>query len=676
MHVRRSESLRQIDPVNPVGCDSPFARINQSLQELQKIIEQTTEPGTRTEIQRIADSLDEASRKAACNQERILTQSLTLSLAHANSKILSAEVIELLESTRKELAETKLLADRPQNERLKLLLRVFNHSREGVVILNRDATIEEVNPAFAQISSCPESELVGRPLHETLKWTFPAYSTVFHAVLSGQPWSGRVVIAKTDTEERSWLISLSPVENGSQPSHVMVLFSDVTDIERTQKRLKRQALHDQLTGLPNRRFYRDRLRAMIDEYRLRRYQFAVCFIDLDDFKVVNDSLGHSAGDELLIRVGQRLRTGSGTELFVARFGGDEFAILIPRCDDDPTLIASVADDILRTLRDPIHLGDAEVRISASLGISVYPADGETADELMQNADIAMYAAKRDGHDQVRMFSPVMRHRVERRNRIQRELHHAIQSNDISVQYQPLLNLRTGEMTSCEALARWRTTGGDQISPAEFIPVAEQSGLVSHLGDVILSTVCRQLVQWNDRGIRPNRSAINLSARQLRSPGFVQRVKEILDREGASPDWFTFEVTETAIMEDSANGIQLLDQLSRLGITLALDDFGTGQSSLSYLRNLSIHFLKIDRSFVNDLPADERAVAIVDSVIRLGQSRGLRIVAEGIETHRQLDTLSDMGCDFGQGYLIAHPLSSDEFEYRLLHDQFKLCASAP
>ncbi|MCA9056569.1 MAG: EAL domain-containing protein, partial [Planctomycetaceae bacterium] len=421
------------------------------------------------------------------------------------------------------------------------------------------------------------------------------------------------------------------------------------------------AQFDQLTGLPNRRLFLIELDRAIARAQRDGSGFSVCFVDLDRFKHVNDTLGHMAGDELLIEASCRIRQHAGRESFVARFGGDEFAILIPDTNEDPRKTATIADRVLKALQDPILIVETETRIGASIGVTEYPTHCADVDELLQNADVAMYVAKQSGRNQIRVFASEMRQEVERRHRIQHELHRALQGNEISVLYQPQVNLITGDVVSAEALARWRTPDGRQISPGEFVPVAEKSGLISVLGELVLTTVCRQLVEWDAIGCRPNRTAVNLSPKQLHARRFVERVAELIDSTGAQPHWITLEITENAVMEDVRSAMRVMEGLNRLGISLALDDFGTGHSSLSYLKHFDIHTLKIDRSFVMDLPDDDRARAIVESVIHLGQSRSLKIVAEGIEKQSQYEMLADMGCDYGQGYHIAHPLRPVEFE---------------
>ena len=648
---------------NAVDACAPFDRVRARLGELQSLIaaELSRDGVPRDRFEVAFSDLTVATAAAAAAHEEANSRSQKLSLAQADALVRSAEIIEELERTKAELTEARLIAERHQAERLQLLGRVFENAREGVVILDGEARIQEANPVFLQITRLGEDRLLGQPLSSTLEWAFPGYEDVLRSVLGGQAWSGRVVVARGDEHERSYLVSFSPVESETQSKNVIAMFSDMTDIDRTQKRLKRQALHDQLTGLPNRRFFRERLQSLIDDSRRMRTSFAVCFIDLDDFKHVNDSLGHFAGDDLLVEAAWRIRRHAGDGSFVARFGGDEFAILIPDMCGDPRKTATITDRVLSSLREPIRVGDSETRVGASIGVTEFPKHCRDTDELLQNADVAMYAAKQAGKNQIRVFAPVMREEVERRHRVQHELHRALQGNEISVLYQPQVDLLTGEAVSCEALARWRTPDGRQISPGEFVPVAESSGLINPLGELVLTTVCRQLVEWQAIGCRPPRTAVNLSPKQLHAREFVERVRELIATTGARPDWLTMEITENAVMEDLPSAMRVMDGLNRLGITLALDDFGTGHSSLSYLKNFDIHTLKIDRSFVKDLTEDDRALAIVESIIHLGQGRSLRIVAEGIETQDQYDMLAEMGCDVGQGYHIAHPLRAVEFE---------------
>ncbi|MEZ6066607.1 MAG: EAL domain-containing protein [Planctomycetaceae bacterium] len=649
--------------VDSVGC--PFATVRLAIENLRQLYQESTaEQGPSPQHDAIVATLTQLANAvfdAEVSLQSAKQRSEKLSTAQAEAIVRSAETIEELERTRADLLEARRIAERHQAERLQLLGRVFENAREGVVILDDELRIQEANPVFQEIAGRDEAGLLGRQLNVTLEWAFSDYEAIARSVRDGHAWSGRVVVARGDKDERSYLVSFSPVHTETDSRNVIVMFSDVTDIDQTQRRLKRQALHDQLTGLPNRRFFRERIQSLIDESARNRSTFAVCFIDLDDFKNVNDTLGHLAGDELLMEVARRIQLEAGDESFAARFGGDEFALLIPNTNLDFRKTAIITDCVLKSLREPILVADTVTRIGASIGVTEYPTHSSDLDELMQNADVAMYAAKQAGRNQIRVFESEMRRKVEHRHRIRTELHRALHGNEISVLYQPQIDLKTGELVNCEALARWRTPDGRNISPGEFVPVAEKSGLICSLGELVLTTVCAQLVDWESSGLRPPRTSVNVSPKQLHSRRYANRVASLIESTGASPEWIVLEITENAVMEDVESAMLVMRELNEMGIQLALDDFGTGHSSLSYLKLFDIHTLKIDRSFVMDLPVDERAKTIVESIIHLGQGRKLKVVAEGIETREQYEMLAQMGCDYGQGFCIAHPLRAVEFE---------------
>jgi diguanylate cyclase (GGDEF)-like protein/PAS domain S-box-containing protein len=548
-----------------------------------------------------------------------------------------------------------------QQERLELLEAVFEQAQQGIVVLDSAGSIQESNDAFLQIVAKPRAECMGRPLTSVVEWAFPEYDDIFASAVHERSWSGRVVLARGDRSERTYLLTLTPLACAQLVRSVAAVFNDVTDLERSHRRLRRLALHDQLTGLPNRRFYRERVRSLIELCRREKATFAVCFIDLDDFKDVNDSLGHTAGDELLVQVARRLRQHVDDDVFVARLGGDEFAMLIPRTDQDPTKTAATADNVLLSLRDPFRVGDTLARVGASLGITEYSVHTTDVEELLENADVAMYSAKSSGRNQVCVFAPEMRKQVERRTQIQQDLRRALRGNEISLRYQPLVDLKTGVLHGCEALARWRTPQGRELLPAEFVPIAESSGLVVALGELVLVEACRQAREWDALGVRPPLLGVNIAPQHLLTRGFVERTAEILEATGAQPEWMMLEIIEDAVTQDVRSAMRAMDELVELGLTLAIDDFGTGRSSFSYLKDFNIHALKIDRSFIADIPANKQTCSIVESMIHLGQGRQLQIVAEGIETAEQYHLLCEMGCDIGQGFHIAHPLRATALE---------------
>ncbi|MCA9045591.1 MAG: EAL domain-containing protein, partial [Planctomycetaceae bacterium] len=441
-------------------------------------------------------------------------------------------------------------------------------------------------------------------------------------------------------------------------NRLIVMFSDVTELEESQRQLEQQALYDNLTHLPNRRFFRRYLGELIGDEEAS--SFAVCFLDLDDFKHVNDSLGHSVGDRLLKLVARRLTNTIGTEAFVARFGGDEFAVIVPDLDPAHQRLADITDRIHKAIQAPFRLGENVSVVGTSIGVTLYPDHAESAEILMKNADIAMYAAKSAGKNSICVFDHRMQSQVDQRHQIQRDLRTALQGGDISLHFQPKVCSRTGRLRGCEALSRWKKEDGTYVPPSEFIPIAEQSGLIVPLGELVLTYAAKCCRRWADAGYDPFPMAVNISPQQMRHPGFLERLRSILKETGAKPEWLELEITENAMVDDVERARRLILQLRELGVRTAIDDFGTGYSSLSYLQSLPIDTLKIDASFVKDVHAAKTSAAIARAVVSLGSGLGLTVVAEGVETTQQARRLAELECDVLQGYLISQPVCEEEF----------------
>ncbi|MCL4122934.1 UNVERIFIED_CONTAM: hypothetical protein GTU68_016263 [Idotea baltica] len=438
------------------------------------------------------------------------------------------------------------------------------------------------------------------------------------------------------------------------------MFSDITQIENTRRELHRQALHDNLTDLPNRRYYRQKIADLIASDVNGTVRFGVSFLDLDDFKIVNDTLGHDAGDQLLVEASRRVKETLGPDCFMARFGGDEFALLIPEQIDVPLQAISCANAVVETLSKPFSLAGHEVHIGVSVGTTVYPDHAMDVESLMRHADVAMYKAKDEGKNKVTFFSSELVEAVEKRQRLLSELRAALEAEELTVVYQPKMCLRTNMIASSEALVRWTKADGTPVSPAEFIPLAEDFGLINLLGYQVLRTVCKQAREWFDAGVLSGPIAVNLSPRQLKEPNFLQQLVDVINEAGIDPTWIELEITENAVMEDVDRALKLMHKINELGVSIAMDDFGTGYSSLSYIRDFPIRTLKIDTSFVCDLPSCSRAVAIAKTVLSLGHGLDLKVVAEGVETAEQLEFLRAADCDMVQGYYISRPLTAEKF----------------
>jgi len=432
---------------------------------------------------------------------------------------------------------------------------------------------------------------------------------------------------------------------------------DVTDRKLIQQRIQHLAYHDNLTGLPNRGLLQDRLGHSIARAERSGRKVAVLFIDLDNFKNINDTLGHDVGDELLRQVARRLTECVRGGDTIARQGGDEFIVLLDNLEDGRGA-SVVAQKILNSLRSPFPLGGTEQHVSGSVGIAVYPEDGRDAQTLMKNADTAMFHGKGIGKNTYQYFTSQMNIAVKRRMTLESALRRAVLQKDFVLHYQPQVDLETGEIIAVEALVRWRTEDSGMVMPGDFIPLAEETGLISEIGEWVLREGCRQAKEWLDRGLKPRRIAINLSARQFADKTFLDTVMRVLQDTGLDPRLLELEITESQVMRQTDGMILLLNRLSEMGVHLAIDDFGTGYSSLSYLKRLPIQMLKIDQSFIRDITVDPNDTAIVVAIINMAHSLELDTIAEGVETAGQLALLRSKGCRTGQGFFFSAPMSAE------------------
>ena len=436
------------------------------------------------------------------------------------------------------------------------------------------------------------------------------------------------------------------------------LATEVAERKRAEEQIRYLAYHDSLTGLASRALFKDRLTLALAQARRREQMLAVLFIDLDRLKLVNDTVGHAMGDHLLQAVGERLvglvREGDT----VARLGGDEFTVLLPDVAGVQHTVG-VASRVLESLRQPWVLGGLEFVVTASLGIAVYPGDGEDAETRLTNADMAMYQAKDSGGDNFQMFGQDMNDRVVGRVRLEQELRRALERKEFAVHYQPQVDVDTGRIFAVEALVRWQHPERGLVYPDEFIPLAEDTGLIVPLGEWVLRTACCQNKAWQEAGLTPLRMAVNLSARQFRQPRLAEVVAEALEEAGLDAQWLDLEITESTAMGDVDLSVEVLSRLRAMGVHVSLDDFGTGYSSLAYLAQLPVDGVKLDRSFVRGLPGETDSVSIVDAVLGLARSLNLRVVAEGVETEAQFAFLRELQCNQMQGYLFARPAAPEE-----------------
>jgi diguanylate cyclase (GGDEF)-like protein len=427
-------------------------------------------------------------------------------------------------------------------------------------------------------------------------------------------------------------------------------------VSRPFRQMRHMLSHDELTGLPNRTAFNDQLNLAVARAR-QDMPCTVLLLDLDHFQNVNDTLGHEQGDLLLVAVAQRIRVNLPKAAFMARFSGDEFVILL---EDTPVERAKqVGQAVLQAMASEFDIGNDRLGISASIGIVSYPSDGESASVLMRYADLALHRAKSAGRNCLIVFSQDLSEEIQRRVLLEARLKYALEHKEFALHYQPKLEILSGRLMGWEALLRWQSPELGAVSPGEFIPVAEQSGLILPIGDWVLREACRQMRAWQEQGLLAGTMAVNLSTRQFRQKDLAEAIRTALRDSGLAPGDLELEITESSIMDSLASAATVLAELEELGITIAVDDFGTGHSSLSYLKAFSIHSLKIDRSFIRDIPGDESDTAIVRTIIALARNLGLTVVAEGVETDAQLAYLRTNHCDQVQGYLFSRPQPPDE-----------------
>ncbi|MEK7842663.1 MAG: EAL domain-containing protein, partial [Pseudomonadota bacterium] len=427
-------------------------------------------------------------------------------------------------------------------------------------------------------------------------------------------------------------------------------------LERMQaeQRIVEMATHDVLTGLPNRTLLQDRIAQALAHNRRSQEQAAVLFIDLDHFKVINDSLGHDVGDALLQEVAARLAAIVRSEDTVARQGGDEFIVLLPNLAS-ALVVEAVAQKILGALIQPYQIHEKELHIGGSIGIALFPSDGEDVDTLLKNSDIAMYHAKESGRNNYQFFAPEMNQRAAEKHSLGIDLRHTLERNELLLYFQPVIDMPSGKLTSMEVLLRWQHPRHGLIQPDKFIPLAEETGMIVPIGEWVLRQSCLQIVAWREQGYNVPKLAVNLSARQFRQKTLVADIVRILHETGVEPSCLVLEITESMLVANVEETIKTLHQLSALGLEISIDDFGTGYSSLSYLKRYPINTLKIDRSFVRDIATDPNDAAIIAAIIAMAHSLKMRVLAEGVETVEQLDFLTRQGCGRFQGFYFSQPL---------------------
>lgn len=580
------------------------------------------------------------------------------------NKELAKSQDELKQIVRQQTGDLQSAADE-----IELAASVFNESVESIVITDKYANILRVNPAFTQITGYCADEVMGKNINllRSGRQNKEFYHEFWSTLLTKKSWQGEIWDKRKNGEIfPAWQTITAVRDKAGDIFQYISIFSDISEKKLSEERIYHLAHFDSLTELRNREAFRDQLEKAIAHASRQDVQLALLYIDLDNFKLINDASGHPVGDLLLKHFAKRISNSVREEDTVARFGGDEFVILIANIQDAQTAVF-VAEKILEEMAKPILLDHYEVVVTGSIGISSYPTDGLDADMLLKNADVAMYKAKGKGRNNYQFFTAAMNEQAEERLTLENDMRKALLKSEFVLHYQPQLDLNSGEIIGCEALVRWQHPTRGLIFPGQFIFVAEQSGLIRELGAWVMRSACEQQRRWYQETLKEITIAVNVSARQFLSQQLIVDIQQIINDTGIEPGCLELELTESIIMEYVEENIRVLESLHGMGVKLAVDDFGTGYSSMAYLKRFPIDKLKIDRGFVQDIAVDDDDAAIVRAITVLAQSLHLKVIAEGVETSEQLQFLKGIGCDEMQGFYFSRAIPADDMTKLILQN---------
>jgi diguanylate cyclase (GGDEF)-like protein/PAS domain S-box-containing protein len=551
---------------------------------------------------------------------------------------------------------------RQQEDDLKLADMVYKNSSEAMMITNVNNEIIAINPALSEITGYNQSELIGKDpkIFSSGRQSSLFYSTLWEELKLTGRWQGEIWNSRKDgSEYPEWLSINTIYDDSGKVFRRIALFSDITEKKQAVEQILREANYDSLTQLPNRRMFIDRLDQEVKVSHRKSQNFALIFLDLDNFKAINDSKGHDYGDALLVEAGKRIAGCVRESDTVARIGGDEFTIILSDLSDIHN-VEVICQKILLALSAPFYIFETATYISASLGITLYPNDACTTFELLKNADQAMYLSKNLGRNQFCYFTASMQEQALHHLELTNDLRKAISLNQLSVFYQPIIELQTGVICKAEALLRWNHPVRGMVSPAEFIPLAEESGLIVEIGDWVFKQTVQHIKKCKEHLGVDIQISVNKSPLQFKETGAKLDWLTYLAEQELAGKNIVIEITEGLLMDDNARTIERLSQFRAAGIGLSMDDFGTGYSSLSYLKKFTLDYLKIDQSFTKNLAPGSEDMILSEAIITMAQKLGLKVVAEGIETQEQMQLLLSAGCDYGQGYFFSRPIPEEEF----------------
>ncbi|MBF0460727.1 MAG: EAL domain-containing protein [Magnetococcales bacterium] len=644
--------------------------IREKLQNhLTRIILRTGQAGLAPEFRVVAEyDINDYREKTELTSQKLIG---VVTIALRGFRDLLA--IQRLSSQKREAEERLEMATRifegaltAAEEQLNITKMVLEHAVEGVMITDAQGTILSVNPAFCAITGFATAEAIGQTprILRSNRQDVPFYRDMWQKIAEQGYWKGDIWNRRKNGEAYPQLTTITAIRDQAGKAHRYIsVFHDLTPLQARDQALHYAGQHDTLTGLPNRELFMDRLSQAIGHASRSGTRLLVLFFDIDRFQNVNNQWDYICGDQLLQEIAGRLREFIREGDTLARMEGDAFAFILREVRQPEDALVLV-NKLVKSFARPFIIEQTELLITISIGITLYPDDGEPPLSLIKNAEIALTRAKNSGRNTYQFYKPTMGDQVDRRLLLEKNLRSALENQEFILHYQPKVQVRSKRIVGMEALVRWNSPHSGMISPGEFIPVAEESGLIIPLGEWILATACRQTQAWLAAGHGPLKVAVNLSPRQFRQPGIYAMIARTLQETGLPPDSLELEITESMLVDNVEEAIQLLDRLRSLGLSIAMDDFGTGYSSLSYLKRFPIQSIKIDQSFVRDLPQQTDDRAIVQAIVAMGKSLRLLVVAEGVETQEQWNFIEENNIDEIQGYFYSRPLSADAFVHFL------------
>ncbi|TET87219.1 MAG: EAL domain-containing protein [Sulfurovum sp.] len=549
-----------------------------------------------------------------------------------------------------------------QQQKLQQSAAVYETIGDGIMITDSEKKILSINPSFIQMFGYDEEELIGQEptIITSTKQDRIFYRRMWYSLMTKDRWKGKMYNkAKSGKRLPTWLTITVVRDKVGAIANFIAIYANLEEIIEMEEKADYLAYHDSLTQLPNRAHFERQIVDIFDLAKMSKEKVAILFVDLDRFKVINDTLGHHVGDGMLVELAERIKKVLGKNDLLARIGGDEFVVILNPVKEKKDA-GVMAAKILSVIREPINVQDYHLNTTASIGIAFYPEDGEDRSTIVKHADSAMYHAKDKGKDNYQFYTKQLSLDVQARLNLEQELLHAMEREELFLYYQPQYYLKSGKISGAEALLRWENLNLGRVSPDKFISIAEETGIIVDIGYFVFEEACKEYMHWKEQGLDIDSISVNISSVQFREDDLFEKLKEIIIKVGIPPYSIEIEITESFIMEYSTTNLTILEDLRNIGCKISIDDFGTGYSSMSYMKSLALDTIKIDKSFVADLPHNTHDVEVSKAIIALSKSLGYHVIAEGIETPEQEKFLLEYHCDIGQGYYFAKPMDSSAF----------------